>query len=201
MISDVYFPRVNGVSTSSATFRKTLKQLGHSSTLIAPAYGHHQEEDDILRVSSVICSWTPKTVTVTDALHGTLVLTPSNQSPGCSDCTFQSHEGGLDQLRCAGSHVNLSHRPTDWRTRINAGRSFARSLRMSFPPEPIAMSRVLYVLAVTTGSLGVAALTVSLLFNSGTLLLHAGLIALLVSALLLIAVVLTAHRSQRRHTL
>lgn len=63
------------------------------------------------------------------------------------------------------------------------------------------MSRVLYVLAVTTGSLGVAALTVSLLFNSGTLLLHAGLIALLVSALLLIAVVLTAHRSQRRHTL
>jgi len=38
MISDVYFPRVNGVSTSIATFRRSLRQLGHQSTLVAPAY-------------------------------------------------------------------------------------------------------------------------------------------------------------------
>src|SRR5476651_1244674 len=37
-ISDVYFPRVNGVSTSIETFRRDLKALGHEVVLIAPAY-------------------------------------------------------------------------------------------------------------------------------------------------------------------
>jgi hypothetical protein len=62
------------------------------------------------------------------------------------------------------------------------------------------MSRVLYVLAVTTGSSGVAVLILSLLLDRAALL-HAGLIALLVSALLLIAVVLTGHRGLRGHSL
>jgi glycosyltransferase involved in cell wall biosynthesis len=38
MISDVYFPRINGVSTSIATFRRELDALGHEVTLIAPSY-------------------------------------------------------------------------------------------------------------------------------------------------------------------
>jgi glycosyltransferase involved in cell wall biosynthesis len=38
MVSDVYFPRVNGVSTSIRTFRDDLEALGHSCTLVAPAY-------------------------------------------------------------------------------------------------------------------------------------------------------------------
>lgn len=38
MLSDVYFPRVNGVSTSIATFRRELETLGHQVHLIAPAY-------------------------------------------------------------------------------------------------------------------------------------------------------------------
>jgi hypothetical protein len=52
MISDVYFPRVNGVSTSITTFRCSLRQLGHSSTLIAPAYpqGTSRHETDIVRI-------------------------------------------------------------------------------------------------------------------------------------------------------
>jgi 1,2-diacylglycerol 3-alpha-glucosyltransferase len=37
-ISDVFFPRVNGVSTSIETFRRDLKALGHEVVLIAPAY-------------------------------------------------------------------------------------------------------------------------------------------------------------------
>ena len=37
-ISDVYFPRVNGVSTSIRTFRRELQALGHEVTLVAPAY-------------------------------------------------------------------------------------------------------------------------------------------------------------------
>ena len=38
MISDVYFPRVNGVSTSIATFITELKSQGHHVTLITPEY-------------------------------------------------------------------------------------------------------------------------------------------------------------------
>src|SRR5262245_55830136 len=39
MISDVYFPRVNGVSTSIQTFRRQFEALGHEVLLIAPSYG------------------------------------------------------------------------------------------------------------------------------------------------------------------
>jgi len=54
MISDVYFPRVNGVSTSIATFRRSLAQLGHTSTLVAPEYprGASSDEQDIIRMPS-----------------------------------------------------------------------------------------------------------------------------------------------------
>lgn len=38
MVSDVYFPRVNGVSTSIQTFRRSLVELGHRCPLIAPEY-------------------------------------------------------------------------------------------------------------------------------------------------------------------
>lgn len=37
-ISDVYFPRVNGVSTSIRTFRDDLAQLGVDTVLVAPSY-------------------------------------------------------------------------------------------------------------------------------------------------------------------
>jgi glycosyltransferase involved in cell wall biosynthesis len=37
-ISDVFFPRVNGVSTSIETFRRDLTALGHEVVLVAPAY-------------------------------------------------------------------------------------------------------------------------------------------------------------------
>lgn len=40
MLSDVYFPRVNGVSTSIQTFRDDLAGLGCDTELIAPAYPH-----------------------------------------------------------------------------------------------------------------------------------------------------------------
>lgn len=39
MLSDVYFPRVNGVSTSIRTFRRALTAAGHDIDLICPAYG------------------------------------------------------------------------------------------------------------------------------------------------------------------
>lgn len=50
-ISDVYFPRINGVSTSIETFRHNLQSLGHTVHLIAPDYGTPSaDETDIMRV-------------------------------------------------------------------------------------------------------------------------------------------------------
>lgn len=52
MLSDVYFPRVNGVSTSIRTFREQLTQLGHSVTLVAPAYPGCEPEPGTIRIGS-----------------------------------------------------------------------------------------------------------------------------------------------------
>ena len=53
MISDVYFPRVNGVSTSIQTFRRELTALGHEVDLISPAYpAPYAEDGHTLRVAS-----------------------------------------------------------------------------------------------------------------------------------------------------
>ena len=62
-ISDVYFPRVNGVSTSIRTFRADLREAGVDSVLVAPSYGaasdhtatgkgRGQDEPGVLRVAS-----------------------------------------------------------------------------------------------------------------------------------------------------
>lgn len=45
LISDVYFPRVNGVSTSVRTFTEQLQKQGHSVHLIAPDYGVKTEDE------------------------------------------------------------------------------------------------------------------------------------------------------------
>jgi 1,2-diacylglycerol 3-alpha-glucosyltransferase len=52
MISDVYFPRVNGVSTSIQTFRREFQALGHQVMLIAPSYGDDRPDEAIIRVPS-----------------------------------------------------------------------------------------------------------------------------------------------------
>ncbi len=52
-VSDVYFPRVNGVSTSIRTFRGDLAELGVDTILIAPEYpGAADTEPGIVRVRS-----------------------------------------------------------------------------------------------------------------------------------------------------
>ena len=52
MVSDVYFPRVNGVSTSIQTFRRGLHAAGHETVLIAPTYPAGAAEDGVIRVPS-----------------------------------------------------------------------------------------------------------------------------------------------------
>lgn len=58
MISDVYFPRVTGVSTSIQTFAREFGAKGHEVTLIAPDYGSSDydasanESFEIIRIPS-----------------------------------------------------------------------------------------------------------------------------------------------------
>jgi hypothetical protein len=59
----------------------------------------------------------------------------------------------------------------------------------------MAMNRMLCILSAVTGGSGAVILILSVLVNSGNLL-NAGLIALLITALFMIATVLTGHRGQ-----
>ena len=61
MISDVYFPRVNGVSTSISTFRRELMSLGHEVHLVAPDYYVPTEHDPhVTRVPSFFLPLDPE---------------------------------------------------------------------------------------------------------------------------------------------
>lgn len=50
MVSDVYFPRINGVSTSIETFRQTLAAHGVEVRLVVPRYADEAEAPGIVRV-------------------------------------------------------------------------------------------------------------------------------------------------------
>src|SRR5262245_40236322 len=53
MVSDVYFPRVNGVSTSIQTFRRDLAARGCETWLVAPQYPQPWPDDErVLRQPS-----------------------------------------------------------------------------------------------------------------------------------------------------
>src|SRR3569833_3673957 len=52
-ISDVYFPRVNGVSTSIRTFREDLAACGVETVLVAPDYNvGGADEAGVVRIAS-----------------------------------------------------------------------------------------------------------------------------------------------------
>jgi hypothetical protein len=62
MISDVFFPRVNGVSTSIQTFRHDLAARGCESWLVAPEYPERWQDDErVLRQPSRYLAFDPKT--------------------------------------------------------------------------------------------------------------------------------------------
>lgn len=50
MVSDVYFPRINGVSTSMQTFRRAIAANGVEVQLLVPRYGDEPDEEGITRV-------------------------------------------------------------------------------------------------------------------------------------------------------
>ncbi|QFY89817.1 glycosyltransferase [Magnetovirga frankeli] len=62
-ISDVYFPRINGVSTSIQTFQREFRALGHEVTLVCPDYGipyADELEADIVRIPARVIPMDPE---------------------------------------------------------------------------------------------------------------------------------------------
>jgi len=59
-VSDVYFPRVNGVSTSIATFRADLAACGVETTLVAPCYPGAEEESGVVRIPATAVPGDPE---------------------------------------------------------------------------------------------------------------------------------------------
>ena len=61
MISDVYFPRINGVSTSIQTFKNEFQACGHDVNIIVPAYvATDALEHDIIRIPSFRIPYDPE---------------------------------------------------------------------------------------------------------------------------------------------
>ncbi len=106
MVSDVYFPRVNGVSTSIETFRQALASEGVDVRLVAPRYADEPEVEGIVRVpgravprdpEDRLASWTALRAAVRreavdcDLIH---IQTP-----------FLAHYAGLSAARHLGKPV------------------------------------------------------------------------------------------------
>ncbi|MES2499654.1 MAG: glycosyltransferase [Pseudomonadota bacterium] len=98
LISDVYFPRVNGVSTSIRTFTKQLQSVGHYVHLIAPDYGIATEDEAwISRVSARSIYFDPedKLMKYGEVLRLAVVLQAKNFDVIHIHTPFVAHYAGL----------------------------------------------------------------------------------------------------------
>jgi glycosyltransferase involved in cell wall biosynthesis len=59
-LSDVYFPRINGVSTSIRGTVRELRRRGHEVDLVAPAYGKENAEEHVARVPAAVVPFDPE---------------------------------------------------------------------------------------------------------------------------------------------
>jgi glycosyltransferase involved in cell wall biosynthesis len=112
MISDVYFPRVNGVSTSIQTFVGEFINNGHKVTLIAPQYpAEHEDDFEVLRVPSRRLPLDPEDRIM--RRKDILALIPKLHL-GFFDIVhihtpFQAHYGGVEIARQLGLPVVSSY--------------------------------------------------------------------------------------------
>ena len=110
IVSDVYFPRVNGVSTSIRSFREDLARQGVASTLVAPDHGAHSRqavEPDVLRVPSRPVPFDPEDrIMRWSALRATLAGVPRESCDLVHIQTpFLAHYAGLKLARERGVPV------------------------------------------------------------------------------------------------
>ena len=106
VVSDVFFPRVNGVSTSIETFRHTLAGEGVEVRIVAPRYGNEADEPQVARVPGRPVPRDPEDRLVAWRAMRAAVRT---QAVTCDlvhiQTPFAAHYAGLVEGRCAGVPV------------------------------------------------------------------------------------------------
>ena len=106
MVSDVYFPRVNGVSTSIETFRRALAGEGVEIRLVAPRYGAEPDQDDTVRIGARSIPRDPEDRLLPWAETRDTVLA---EAAGCDlihiQTPFVAHYAGLKAARTLGKPV------------------------------------------------------------------------------------------------
>jgi glycosyltransferase involved in cell wall biosynthesis len=110
MISDVFFPRVNGVSTSIATFRRALAEQGIAVRLIAPRYGNEADAPDIVRIPGRRLPFDPEDRLVQ---WGAMQEAARREAASCDlvhiQTPFAAHRAGLRAARAGGRPVLLTY--------------------------------------------------------------------------------------------
>ncbi|MCS6785873.1 MAG: glycosyltransferase [Thiobacillaceae bacterium] len=100
LLSDVYFPRINGVSTSIQTLRRELLAAGHAVTLVAPAYGGEPAEAGVIRVPGWQPPFDPEDRLMHwPALTGALAALPDRPDVVHVHTPFCAHYAGLRLAR------------------------------------------------------------------------------------------------------
>ena len=110
MVSDVYFPRINGVSTSIETFRGALAQHGVTVDLVAPSYGDNAPAPGVTRVPARRVPHDPE-----DRLahYAKLKRATLEAAAGCDaihiQTPFAAHYAGLHAARALNKPVIASY--------------------------------------------------------------------------------------------
>ena len=103
MVSDVFFPRVNGVSTSIATFRRALAEQDVEVRLIAPRYGNEADAADIVRIPGRRLPFDPEDRLVQ---WRTMQEATLHEAASCDvvhiQTPFAAHRAGLRAARACG---------------------------------------------------------------------------------------------------
>jgi glycosyltransferase involved in cell wall biosynthesis len=106
MVSDVYFPRVNGVSTSIETFRRTLAAQGVEVRLVVPRYGDEAEAEGIVRVAGRPVPGDPEDRLVGwRAMHRAVLEAATDCDLIHIQTPFIAHYAGLKAARTLGLPV------------------------------------------------------------------------------------------------
>ena len=110
MVSDVYSPRVNGVSTSIETFRRTLAGNGIEVRLVVPRYGDEADEPGIVRVPGRPVPGDPEDRLVRwRAMHREVLAAARDCDLVHVQTPFVAHYAGLKAARKLGLPVLASY--------------------------------------------------------------------------------------------
>jgi glycosyltransferase involved in cell wall biosynthesis len=109
-VSDVFFPRVNGVSTSIESFRRELAANGHEVVVVAPRYGGEPELPGIIRLPARVVPLDPED----RMLHARAVLRLVPELAGRFDLVhiqtpFVAHWAGARLARRLGLPLVLTY--------------------------------------------------------------------------------------------